>query len=178
MTLKYPPSFYDENLNLKIGAGLLAVVLFLCRPYVVLLLSVANRNDKMGLLDLLYADRTALAAAAVAALPALAVLFAMIRRRPEAGPLPRKLWRWGRWLLLASTALNIPIVLMRITGTYPRIHNLDLLQLLAVTWIATYLLGSRRIRDTFADFPARNADATTASTDPPETTARRRRRWP
>jgi hypothetical protein len=178
MSLKYPPSFYDENLNLRIGTGLLATVLFLCRPYLVLALSVANRSNKMGLLDLLYADRAALAAAAVAALPALAVLYAMIRRRADAGALPRALWRRGRSLLIASAALNLPIVLMRVVAEFPRIHNLDLLQTLAVLWIGAWLLTSARVRDTFADFPKPVAAATGASADPPGTAARRRRRWP
>jgi hypothetical protein len=80
---KYPASAFDENLRIKISISLWLAIVFLLRPYAVMLLSIANMSNHTQLIHLLYANDTTFALGAAAALPALITLWT--KRRPIRG---------------------------------------------------------------------------------------------
>jgi cell division protein FtsW (lipid II flippase) len=127
---------------------------FLCRTYLVMIMSLARRGDRFGLIDLFYANRSAMALGALAALPAIAVIIASVQRSPTAGSQTRWLWRNGRWFLLGSALANLAIALLPIKDGLYALSTLDVLQFSVISYILVYLFRSERVRDTFADFPA------------------------
>ena len=152
--LKYPLSAYDKYICLDVSVGLWLVIAFLMRPYVIVVMSVANRRDPMGLIDVFYADRSHLALGALAAIPAVLLFIAWNKRKPGASASVRALWHRGRALLTASAVLNAVIaVLPLVHGRAGGIDYLGVVQLALCGWILVYLYDSERVRDTFADFP-------------------------
>lgn len=90
----------------------------------------------------------------LASLPAIIVIVAAFRRVPSAGAVARKIWRNGRWILIAAVILDLMIVWM-ISPRQP--HAISTLQVAFVildVYALIYLFRSSRVRDTFADFPA------------------------
>ena len=131
-----------------------AGILFLARPFAILLMSVANRRDRTGLLGTFYHDPVSLAIDTFAALPALLVIIAWARRRPEAARTIRWLWAHGRTLLLASTLLNITSVFLPlIWNPDVRMETPELAKLAICTVLLYTFIKSERLRDTFNDFP-------------------------
>lgn len=155
----WPLSAYDRYFCLKPSLLTWFVAAFLARPYVVTVVSFVRRGaSRMEFIDLVYAHRAAMALAAVAALPAVAFVYAFVRRRPEAGPRDRALWRNGRWLLLASALVNLGVVAVPAVQHFADIEGWRLVELLVSVWIPGYLAFSRRVRATFAEFPAPPTD--------------------
>lgn len=155
MSSKYPFSAYDKKyLCLNMSTGMWLVLAFLLRPYVIMIMSLANRRDRMGLINMFYADRFGMVLGALAAVPALLLIYAWFKRKPDAPDRVRWLWRHGRVLLIASIVLNIVIVFVPVLlGKAAGIGYVGALQLALCAGILLYLLRSQRVEDTFADFP-------------------------
>jgi hypothetical protein len=149
----YPPEAYDVNFCLKVSPALWAALAFLCRPYVVMIMSWANRRNRMQLIEMFYSDRSAFALAALGAIPTLVLIIAYIQRRPSGGPSARWVWHHGRALLLTSALINMAIALWPMLNGSFEMSNLDFAQLFVSVLITYYALTSQRVKDTFADFP-------------------------
>jgi hypothetical protein len=149
---KYPASAFDENLRIKISISLWLAIVFLLRPYAVMLLSLANMSDHTQLIHLLYANDTTFALGAAAALPALVLFIAWTKRRPDSGATIRWIWHHGRALLMMSAVLNLIIVGISAfwAGRGPQLA--DVTQAILTVYIILYLYRSERVRDTFRDF--------------------------
>jgi hypothetical protein len=164
--LKYPFSAYNKHLCLDLSIGMWLVLAFLLRPYLIMIMSVVNRSNRMELINLFYADRSHLALGALAAIPAVLLVIAWNRRRPGAVRIVRALWRRGRELLAASTALNALVVLLPLlTGRSDGIDYVGIVQLGLCAWILVYLYDTERVRDTFADFPEEVQPASQGESD-------------
>lgn len=149
----YPASAYDENLNLKLSIGLWLVILFLLKPYIVMLMSFSNMNNHTELINIAYASKGALPFAEVSSLPALALFIAWMRRRPNAGKAIRWIWKQGRALLLISTVLNLAFAVAPALSRLQEVQLADLIHGILSVYALTFLLLSERTRDTFLDFP-------------------------
>jgi len=167
---EYPLSAYDAHFCLKPGLVLWLVIAFLARAYVVTIVSFTRRaGSRMELIDLVYSHRATLALAALAALPAVACVYAYVRRAPGAQPRDRALWHAGRWLLLASALVNLGVVTIPVAQHLAQVEGWRLLELVVSAWVLIYLAVSRRVRQTFAEYPE------TPQEDRPVPRARRRR---
>jgi hypothetical protein len=152
--LKYPLSAYDKYVCLDMSVGMWLVIAFLLRPYLIVIISLANRQDRMGVIDMFYADRSHLALGALAAIPAVLVFIAWNKRKPGASAFARALWHRGRALLAVSAVLNAVIGLLPLLEGRPGgMDYFGVVQLVLCGWILVYLHDSERVRDTFADFP-------------------------
>jgi len=161
--MQYDFSQYDKYLNLKVNAGLWLVVLYLMRPYVVLMVSLMGHRGGTsavgieGVRYMLYPDDFSLVLALLATLPVLLFFYALSKRRPGASALVRNLWGNGIFLLVTAAVLNIVTVFVPIlTGATTRIPRLGWVQVVLACLIIAYLYSSRRARDTFADSPVEN----------------------
>ena len=145
----------DEHGCLKPTFGLWLVTVYLSRHVVLLLLGAASSfaNFTYGQTgadySVVFSHPWFLAASA----PALAVLFAAVRRTPSAPQLVRTVWKAGRLLLMLAASLDLALlgVLAGFGGLTIQTGHIaqgffDLLCL-------RYLTGTNRVRDTFADFP-------------------------
>lgn len=159
--LNYPASAYDDQLVLRPPLGVWVTLVFLLRPIIVLVASVTNKVDRVGLLNLVYPDRQWAVAHALAALPAIAVAVAYTRRDPKASAGVRWLWQHGRALLMASLTLNVVFLLYPVLTEHARFATSALIQTTVCALLAYYLFRSPRVADAFADFPT--SSPTTAS---------------
>ena len=152
---------YDKNLSLKLSIELWLVAAYLMRPYIALISTLRmGRGGAKGIegVDgfkrLLYSDDFSLALGIAATVPVILFFFALMRRKPGAGAFVRSVWRNGRILLAIAAVLNIIIVFVPImTGVIARIHTAGWVQVVVPVIILAYLFTSRRVTDTFADFP-------------------------
>lgn len=155
MARVYDFSAYDRYLALKVSPALWLAVLFLFRPYVILALSLANRREPMGLVDLFYADRLPMAVSCLAALPVVLFVLAYLKRSQALDvPWARKIWHRGRGLLAFSAVLNVLVALRPfLADMHHRLNYVGLAQLIIALGVLVYLVRSQRVKDTFADYP-------------------------
>ncbi len=154
----YPLSYFDEQMCLKPPLLLWVAVLFLSRA---LTLPVA-----MAIVHFAGADPAAIAAVRglwnpLALLPSLIaapVLYALCRRVPSAHSAVRSVWERGRILLSIAAALDV--VLIAIAQLHQGYFNdqtvLSLCAAVVDLYFLVYIAAARRVRDTFAEFPARS----------------------
>ncbi len=129
------------------------ILLFLLRPYVIFVLSVANRSNRMQLIDMIYTDKMMLSLGALVGVPAALLIYAWTRRAPGAPHFVKQIWKNGRHLIAISSILNAGIVVAAVLG---RAHKVDVyggVQLLVSLVIVAISYMSSYLRDCFADFP-------------------------
>jgi len=150
----YPISCYGKHLCLVPDFNMWLIFLFLIRPYLVLIISVANRTDRLQLINLLYADRMMMWLGLLAGIPAVLVVYAWMKRQPNATKFVRYIWHRGKLLLAISAIFNIGIVvlpMLLIDAHNFSIHGLW--QLVVSALVLGVVLKSDYIRDCFLDFP-------------------------
>jgi len=155
MARVYEFSAYDGNLALKVSPTLWLAVLFLIRPYLIMVLSFANRREPMALIEMFYADRLPMVVASIAALPVILFLLSYIKRsKAENISWARRLWHRGRELLMLSAVLNVLVVFFPyLVAQHYNMNVVGMMQLLISLIVLLYLARSKRVKDTFADYP-------------------------
>lgn len=155
---------YDQYLSLKPGPGFWLITLFFLRPYLLKLSTFQRgRGPKTEavsrLYEIVYPDNFGFFLAVIATLPVVLLLVALMKRKPGAPELVRRIWRNGIWLLTFAAVLNVIVVFIPIfIGRVHGIHVLDIAQLLITLLSLAYITRSVRLRDTFADFPAESPE--------------------
>ena len=160
MSKIYNFSDYDKYLSLKINFELWLIIAYFLRPVILKISTIqmgrgAKSDSVSGLKDLVYPDDFGFFLAFVTMIPVVLVIFAYMKRKPDAPDYIRTLWRNCGKLLLLAAALNVVVVFVPfLLDLAYRINLLGWGQLAIAAYIIFYLMTSRRVRDTFADFPA------------------------
>lgn len=153
----YPESAYDEYLCIKPTVLMWVIIAFLFRPFIVLIASVVNKADRVGILNTFYPDRSAAFWGAMASIPAIFLLISWLKKQPGASAIIRRGWHHGRALLISSLLLNMCMLLwhefMR-SASLQNISGLTMIQLGICVFAIYYLLRSQRLADAFSDFPS------------------------
>ncbi len=152
MAENYPLERYDKYLCLRMNETLWLILLFLLRPYLITIMSLVNRTDRTGLINMVYSDKMILWWAFLAGVPAIFVFYAWSRKRPGASSFVRKVWRRGRPLLAVSAIFNVAIVFAPLLMGH-RMSTAGWTQLVISIGIVVTLYSSSYIRDCFSDFP-------------------------
>lgn len=149
--LPYPPSCYNETLNLRVPFFLWLIIFWSIHHALFLALGAGSKSPTVTGMATSYAlDPYAL----LSNLPGLLVLGARINRRPEAGSRTRWIWQKGRTILILGLFTQLGTLLFR-HWKETVTHDGFTLIILSVTVGALILLfGSRRIKDVFDDFPS------------------------
>lgn len=152
---RYEAWSFDDYFCLKPPAVLTAAIIYLCRSFLLLAIymlgSIKGSTGDMGLL-LQTGDHPS--SLAITAVPAALVLFALIRRSPSGGRFPRSIWKRGRALLATSALLEIGMAVFYLTTlTAGETPSLAVAFLFLDVYILSYVLFSKRVKDTFSDFP-------------------------
>lgn len=153
----YSPHSYDEFFCLKPPFLLWIAMVFLSRAVSgPLLMSVAYvagglQTQTLQLLPGLWSVPQI-----APSLLAAAVVLATLRRIPRASKYMRWIWAHGRSLLAASAVIDF---VLSLTSLYPRgllgdQAAVPMITLALDLYFLVYILAARRVRDTFADFPA------------------------
>ena len=155
--IKYGLECYDKHACLKPSIFLIVAMVFACREYLLpLVVLLGSMKGNSFDIDFLLEEHHTLALALE--LPALLVIYAMIRRVPAGDRVARWAWKWGRALLALAVFLDIWLVVSFSELSMRHVTDEDLLTLARVVMdalIVGYLALSTRVKDTFADFPAR-----------------------
>ncbi len=146
----------DEHGCLKITFGLWLVIVYLCRHVVLLFLGAASSfaNFTYGHTGASYAVIFSHPWFLLASAPALAVLVAAIRRTPSAPAPLRPIWRAGRLILILAATLDLAIVGALAGFGGFAIQTAHITQGFFDVLCLLYLARTKRVKDTFADFPS------------------------
>jgi hypothetical protein len=150
---------YDKYLSLKINFELWLIIAYFLRPVILKISTIqmgrGTKSDSVsGLKDLVYPDDFGFFLAFLTMIPVVLVIFAYMKRKPDAPDYIRTLWRNCGKLLLLTAALNVVIVFVPFLFDLAyRINLIGWGQVAIAAYIMFYLLTTRRVRDTFADFP-------------------------
>ncbi len=155
----YPITSYDKYVSLKVSRSMWLMFLLLLSPYLVLFASITNRKDKMQLINMFYSDRLSMSLAAVAGIPAALLVYAWMKRNPEAPPFVRKVWRNGRLLLAISAALSALVVFVPLwLGAVYKVTLYGWGQFFISLLIVIVVYRSQYIKDCFSDWPEKNVE--------------------
>ena len=136
---------YDHHGRLKMSAGMWLCLLYLLHPYLIIVMSIANIRDRMGLINLVYPEQWWLALSAVAALPAIAFFIAWVKWQKQQEGIFLTLWRNGKLVLLLSSCLYLTLFSLS-WYTYYGSFSLVLQTVFAII-LVIYLLLSQRVKD-------------------------------
>lgn len=157
MSNKYDITSYNYHLSLKVNVMMWCIILFLIRPYVVTLLSVVNFRDSMGLINMVYVDRLSMSLSAFAALPVVLLVYALIKRRPDASDFVKRIWSNGRHLLAVTAMLHATIFSAPLwIDNDVKMNNVIWAQLILSIGVIAVVYSSQYIQDCFDDFPEKS----------------------
>ncbi|MCK4951000.1 MAG: DUF2919 family protein [Gammaproteobacteria bacterium] len=160
MPNQYPFNAYDKNLCLKLNPGLWLVIIFLLRPYIIAIFSLVNMSDRMSLIRMV-GPGTGMTISTIMAFPAIMVIYAWIKRTPDASARVRWIWRHGRELLAASALLTIIYILaIQLFFKTIKLNLIGVLPIVICPVILYYLYKSQHVRDIFSDFPENKSQKT------------------
>jgi magnesium-transporting ATPase (P-type) len=90
----------------------------------------------------------------LSSIPAILVIASASKRIPKTrSPLIKKIWRWGRFLLLSSLGLEIGFIILYVTLGIQKLNEVNLMFLYIDVVFIIYLIKSQRVRDVFTEFP-------------------------
>ncbi len=165
MSEEYTYKDYDRYLCLKPGSDLVLAILFLLRPYILLVSSLrmgrggSGVTGVGGLKDLVYPNNLSLTIGILATAPVILFLIAWVKRKPGASAFIQQIWHKGATILTMAALLSVLAVLFPVmTGAMHAIHPVGWVQLALSVLIMLYLQLARRVKDTFADFPEESAE--------------------
>ena len=159
MSKVYDFKDYDKYLSLKPSFELWVIIVYFLRPLILKASTIqmgrgAKSSSVSGLKDMIYPDDFGFFLAIATTIPVLVVIFAYAKRKPEAPDYIQTLWRNGGKLLVLTAILNIAVVFAPfVLDISHRVNPMGWGQLVIAVCIIAYLLTSKRVRDTFVDFP-------------------------
>ena len=159
MSKVYPFTAYDKYMSLKLDSNMWLIVVYFLRPFIMKVSTIqmgrgAKSDSVRGLKDLVYPNDFGFFLAFIATVPVLILIFAYAKRKPGASDLIQSIWRNGRNLLVAAAAVNIIVIF--VPFFIHLTHSINVYgwgQLAAAVGIIIYLFQSKRVTDTYADFP-------------------------
>lgn len=155
--LKYDLGCYDKHYCLKPPLALLAATVFACREFLLplVLLIGSLKGGAQYEIDFLFAEHRG--ATLLAQIPALLVVYAMIRRMPSGDAAARWIWKRGRMILGVSLLADAYLAAAFSDLSVAHLHAEAMGPLARMTLdvgILLYLALSGRVKDSFASFPA------------------------
>lgn len=129
------------------------LLLLLLRPLLSWVLALTIPEQKGEMLAFFYPDQQQFLLACLLALPALLLCVALTQRRPKGHLAWFRVWRYGKWWLLASL---VPDLLLTVQALPPYVAVEQPWLLLAPSLLLIFglwLLRSRRMPQVFAEWP-------------------------
>jgi len=159
MSKVYPFSAYDKHMSLKLDSNMWLVMVYFLRPFIMKISTIqmgrgAKSDNVSGLKDLVYPNDFGFFLAFIATVPVLILILAYAKRKPGASDLIKSIWRNGKNLLVAAAVVNIVVIFIPFVMNLT--HSINVYgwgQLAVAIGIIIYLYQSKRVTDTFADFP-------------------------
>ena len=150
---KYDFMKYNKYFVLRPNIWLILILFFLCKDIFLMLGVGATAFKGKG-----QADVSALIVLVnpiffLSDLPALAVAYVASNRRPNAGPILRLIWKYGRQLVLLSASTYILLLVYKMKWDIFSMNWLEWLFITTNIFIIVYVVSSKFIKDVFNEFP-------------------------
>lgn len=135
------------------------MLIFLLRPYLVLIFSLSNRSDRMQLVNLIYSDKIMMDIGAIAGIPVAFLIYAWGKKDPDASDFVKKIWHNGKQLIAISAVLNAFIFLIPIfTKGIEHINLYGWAQFAISIVILIMAYQYTYLSDCFADYPVHDPE--------------------
>ena len=151
----YDFSRYNHHGVLRVNWMLWLVLLYMTRHTLVLafLLFGLSRGQAQGGVANLGVAALLEPVYMISDLPALALMFALGARVPQAGKVARAVWRHGRQIILDSIAVYFVLFLWNHWGEIGRLDPVLWSNVIVNLIIAVLVMRSRYLADLFNEFP-------------------------
>jgi hypothetical protein len=150
---KYRFEDYNEYNVLKIPLLLILVNIYLLKQFLIFALPMISTIPFL----VKFAHQQFSIPLVLSGIPALLMIVAMLRRIPKTrSRILRKIWGWGKTLLLSSLVLEMGFIILYIVLGLKTFNETSLIFLYLDLVFIIYLLKSQRVRDVFAEFPEKD----------------------
>lgn len=154
MAKKYPISSYNKHICLKANELMLISCVYLLKPFIIEISSLANKKDRSELVNLFYADKLQLLYEAIAAVPMMFLFYAWINRTLDASNFVEHIWRNGKAIIYVVSLLQLSIAMSPLwLQLEDGMTMFDWIQCVIYIGIILTIYKSVYITDCFADFP-------------------------
>lgn len=153
MFRKYSPDDFDKHHFLKAPVGFYFVLLMLLRPYIIWVMSVANRKDGTSFITMLYPDKNDFLVGLLTGIGALIVLLLFSMRRDKSFDWLPGVWKNSRWLLWVSLVADVALSLWIISNSNFTFKPEQAGGIFALLLCALYLFKNERLKDFFHNWP-------------------------
>lgn len=155
---KYNISNYNKHICLKANGLMIVIILYLLKPYLMLAASIVYRGNN-SVIDALYPNKIIVSLEAAAAIPVIFLLFAWLKRAPDATRMVRILCKNGKILIIATALLQMGAISSPLwLPSSAVMTRASWVQLIIYLLIITATTFSTYMRDCFADFPEHHQD--------------------
>ncbi len=162
MSQKYSFQDINEYNVIKVSSSLALSTIYLLKYFILLIalpiLLKFPGMDEAGKAVLPYIEQFAKnhinLLLLFSSIPALFVFVAMFKRVPSTlSPFLRKVWQQGRNILLVSVVIDLVLLGIFLLTGFKKLNEVLILIFYLDILVAWYLFKSKRVKDTFAEFP-------------------------
>lgn len=151
--VNYSINDFDRFDCLTLSKGIYWSLLFVLRGYIVWLFSVANMNDHVGFLSVVFPDKHVFYLNLISGLPGLFVFLLICLRRPNAASWVKSCWNKSHYFLLAALLFDLCIMFYAYYSDVIQTLVLSAFQLGVTVLFTVYLFTSKRLRINLTEFP-------------------------
>lgn len=151
----YTPDDYDKYNVLKVPGLLVLTNIYAVKYLLFFILPIFA--EKMPMLRK-FAHEQFNPGLLICSLAAALVLVSMVRRGPKVADWARKLWAYGRQILIASLSLELLLLVTYLLLGWRKLDEFWLLFAYLNIMFIIYLFRSRRVRDVFKEYPEKGSD--------------------
>ena len=153
MFRRYTPDDFDKHGYLKAPIGFYLLLVVLLRPYIIWILSVANRKESTVLIESLYPVKSDFFMSLAIGFGAVLVFaFSSLRRKDAFGWLPT-VWKASAGLLWITLLADFLSTLNVVKNAHFIFQNQHAAVFLGLFFAALYLYKSQRLADFLRDWP-------------------------
>lgn len=153
MFKRYTPDDFDKHGYLKPPKGFYLLLLVLLRPYIIWLLSVANRKEPAVLIESFYPDKSNFFLGLATAVGALLVFGLSSLRRKDAYAWLPVCWRYSRRFLWVTLLTDVIVTVYMVKNSHFVFQSEHAAVFLSLFFAGLYLFNSTRLLDFFRDWP-------------------------
>jgi hypothetical protein len=153
MFRKYTPDDFDKHHYLKAPIGFYFLLLMLLRPYIIWVVSVANRSDATVLIQSLYPDKNDFFVGLISGIGALIVTVCFSQRRDKTFNWLPSFWQYSKPLLWLSLLVDLLLTMWVIKHSHYSFKIQYAAIFCGLFFSALYLFKSTRLTDFFANWP-------------------------
>lgn len=153
MFRRYTPDNFDPQGYLKAPKGFYLLLVMLLRPYIIWVLSVANRQESTLLVESFYPLKSDFFIGLATGAGALLVFALSSLRRKDAHVWLPRCWGYSGRLLWVSLLADISLTLYMVKSHHFAFENEQAVVFLGLFFSVLYLFKSRHLNDFLQDWP-------------------------